>query len=199
LKISGKHVAAFAPTGSVGIPAFTSEIHANSRLMLGVMAGTVFVYSLLSHKEFRFIMQLLPLACAMAGNALYAIKKSSSSDSDPSATTSGDAKTPRRAPSSSSRGLNWFHVTLGVSVLLNGIAGIYLSTVHQRGVVDVMLWLRRELQHQQQRHHEMNGISTTLKKVDGILFLMPCHSTPMYSYLHYNVPTRFLSCEPPIM
>ena len=29
-----------------------------------------------------------------------------------------------------------------------------------------------------------------------ILFLMPCHSTPYYSFLHANVSLRFLTCPP---
>lgn len=33
-------------------------------------------------------------------------------------------------------------------------------------------------------------------EVSGILFLMPCHSTPYYSSLHYNVTMRFLDCTP---
>lgn len=33
-------------------------------------------------------------------------------------------------------------------------------------------------------------------KVRNVLFLMPCHSTPYYSTLHYNLPMRFLDCSP---
>uniref|UniRef100_A0A2P2JLG8 Mannosyltransferase n=1 Tax=Rhizophora mucronata TaxID=61149 RepID=A0A2P2JLG8_RHIMU len=34
------------------------------------------------------------------------------------------------------------------------------------------------------------------EKVKSILFLMPCHATPYYSALHYNLPMRFLDCSP---
>jgi phosphatidylinositol glycan class B len=30
----------------------------------------------------------------------------------------------------------------------------------------------------------------------NVLFLMPCHSTPLYSHLHTKTQVRFLTCEP---
>ena len=48
---------------------------------------------------------------------------------------------------------------------------LYTSTVHQRGTIDVMNFIRDE--------------SSKLTTNDGmsVLFLMPCHSTPFYRYL----------------
>lgn len=182
-----------------------------TRLMLLVILGTVAVYSLLRHKEFRFIMQLLPLACLMAGRGLYALEvaaKSASGDDDAvngvKGSPSRKSRSRHRSNKSNSsnrpgagRGCDWFQWVLGMTWTLNGVVGLYLATVHQRGVVDVMLWFRKEMQLMVQRRELQEVDNGT--DVDGILFLMPCHSTPMYSYLHYNVPTRFLSCEPPIM
>lgn len=51
----------------------------------------------------------------------------------------------------------------------------------QRGTEDVMIYLSKEAQNQ---------------KVKGILFLMPCHATPYYSTLHYDLPMRILDCSP---
>lgn len=34
------------------------------------------------------------------------------------------------------------------------------------------------------------------EKVKGILFLMPCHATPYFSTLHYDLPMRILDCSP---
>jgi hypothetical protein len=51
----------------------------------------------------------------------------------------------------------------------------------QRGTEDVMYYLSKEA-------HD--------GRVKSVLFLMPCHSTPYYSTLHYNVPMRFLDCTP---
>ena len=51
----------------------------------------------------------------------------------------------------------------------------------QRGTEDVMFYLSKEAH---------NG------RVKGVLFLMPCHSTPYYSTLHSSLPMRFLDCTP---
>ncbi|ORY26369.1 hypothetical protein LY90DRAFT_427076 [Neocallimastix californiae] len=69
-------------------------------------------------------------------------------------------------------------------VLTNIPLGFYIANVHQRGVIDATNYLRKEI-----RHHD---------DADGILYLMPCHSTPFYSYIHKNITLDFLTCEPPI-
>ena len=51
----------------------------------------------------------------------------------------------------------------------------------QRGTEDVMIYLSKEAQNE---------------KVKGILFLMPCHATPYFSTLHYDLPMRILDCSP---
>ncbi|KOC70034.1 GPI mannosyltransferase 3 [Habropoda laboriosa] len=54
--------------------------------------------------------------------------------------------------------------------------------IHQRGSLDVMNILHNEI---------VNADNTT-----NILFLTPCHATPLYSHLHVNVPIKILTCEP---
>lgn len=61
----------------------------------------------------------------------------------------------------------------------------YLSLVHQRGVVDAALWIGQK-----------GSDIARAEGQPGVLFLMPCHSTPLYSHIHYNMYTRFLGCEP---
>ncbi|CAG8436439.1 3836_t:CDS:2 [Diversispora eburnea] len=68
-------------------------------------------------------------------------------------------------------------------ILTNLPLAYYANTVHQRGVVEVMDYLRKEVDN---------------KKVENIGFLMPCHSTPFYSNLHRNIAMWFLTCEPPL-
>lgn len=63
-------------------------------------------------------------------------------------------------------------------VILNTIVLIYLGRYHQIGSTSVM------------SHLAMIPQNSTL------LFLMPCHSTPLYSHLHLNITTRILTCEP---
>lgn len=42
----------------------------------------------------------------------------------------------------------------------------------------------------------LRGIAKANPEETNFLFLMPCHSTPLYSHLHVNVTARFLTCEP---
>lgn len=69
--------------------------------------------------------------------------------------------------------------------LTNLMMAIYFGMIHKRGVVAVILWLRSQVY--APSTNEM-----------GILFLMPCHSTPYYSHIHKPVSMRFVSCEPPL-
>jgi len=73
--------------------------------------------------------------------------------------------------------------SVAILVLSNIPLAFYISNIHQRGVMDATNFLRKEV-----RQHN----------ADGILYLMPCHSTPFYSYIHKNITLDFLTCEPPI-
>jgi phosphatidylinositol glycan class B len=68
------------------------------------------------------------------------------------------------------------------TLTLNAALGGYLSIVHKRGVIDVVYWLRKEA--------ATNHINT--------LFLMPCHSTPLFSYVHFEANLTFITCNPPL-
>lgn len=59
---------------------------------------------------------------------------------------------------------------------------LYLNVFHGRAQVEVMNVLRRG----------------QLGEVEGLVALMPCHSTPWASHLHMDVPGWFLTCEPPV-
>lgn len=58
----------------------------------------------------------------------------------------------------------------------------HLGISHQRGTLSLMTPLREII--------DSNPNNTSF------LFLMPCHSTPLYSHLHKNITTRFLTCNP---
>ncbi|XP_054707601.1 GPI mannosyltransferase 3-like [Uloborus diversus] len=64
-------------------------------------------------------------------------------------------------------------------ILINVPLSIYVSLFHQRGTIDAV-----------------SQLSSTATDNSSILFLMPCHSTPYYSYMHKDIPMRFLLCEP---
>ena len=78
----------------------------------------------------------------------------------------------RAAPSSS-----WFSLRM----LVNLPMAVYLGMVHQRGVVDVAVWLGRQT------------------NISSAMFLMPCHSAPMYSHVHRpHITLSYLQCLPNI-
>jgi phosphatidylinositol glycan class B len=80
--------------------------------------------------------------------------------------------------SSSKIGKMIWSIIIGAQLAL----AFYLSVYHQRGVIDVTHYIRNE---------------AALGKASRVFFLMPCHSTPYYSYIHYPVNMEFLTCEPP--
>lgn len=78
----------------------------------------------------------------------------------------------------------WFAAL--VLLVGNVVPAGYLSFVHQRGTLDVM--------------SSVQTIARTYRdefdQPPKFLFLMPCHSTPFHSHVHYNATMRFLRCEP---
>ncbi|KDR22580.1 GPI mannosyltransferase 3 [Zootermopsis nevadensis] len=81
--------------------------------------------------------------------------------------------------------INTFEATLNTFALnlfpwnQNKIQKRYFGLIHQRGTLDVM-----------------KVLSDTNHRHTNLLFLMPCHSTPLYSHLHMRIQVRFLTCEP---
>ncbi|GIZ01876.1 GPI mannosyltransferase 3 [Caerostris extrusa] len=92
------------------------------------------MFSFLSHKEFRFLLPILPVALI---------------------------------------------ICIVVILLINIPLSVYMGLIHQSGTTDATLHL-----------------SNTVNNDSKVLFLMPCHSAPYYSYIHRNISMKFLSCEP---
>lgn len=108
---------------------------------------TLLVFSLIAHKEQRFLLPLIPVIFFVTSQQISILCKK--------------------------------FVKLGsLSILVNIIILIYLGRYHQIGSITVMSHL------------------ASLPTNSTLLFLMPCHSTPLYSHLHLNMTTRILTCEP---
>ncbi|CAK7338082.1 unnamed protein product [Dovyalis caffra] len=135
----------------------------------GLIAWVLIVYSILGHKEFRFVLPVLPIALMFSGYSLAAMARS---DTDSRRKVSPDSHMKR--PSKVGFAIFFLLVT-------NIPMALYMSLVHQRGTEDVMIYLSKEAQND---------------KVKSILFLTPCHATPYYSTLHYDLPMRILDCSP---
>ncbi|CAF2136068.1 unnamed protein product [Brassica napus] len=159
----------FTPLSIAGI--IKSKDKKLSALVLWVLT----VYSLLGHKEFRFVLPVLPIALIFSGYALAQIEASVSSLS---------SITTKKQVSRKKHIVKWSpKLILSVLFLLvtNVPMALYMSLFHQRGTEDAMNYLSEEA---------YKG------SVKSILFLMPCHSTPYYSTLHSNIPMLFLDCTP---
>ncbi|KAF0913032.1 hypothetical protein E2562_019806 [Oryza meyeriana var. granulata] len=131
--------------------------------LAGLILWVLAVYSILGHKEFRFVLPVLPLMFMFSGYNLAAMaqfKGKGHSEKGP---------------------LSRLQLSVILLILTNVPVALYMSLYHQRGTEDVMFYLSREA-------HD--------GRIKSVLFLMPCHSTPYYSTLHYNLPMRFLDCTP---
>ena len=134
-----------------------------SQPVLGRLAWTsifvAFTLSLISHKEVRFLYPVLPFLHILAARPLASFLN----------------------PLTASR-----KAILAFLLLLNLTVAGYVSHVHQRGVIDVLSYLRH--QHETQRH-----------AATSVGFLVPCHSTPWRSHLvHPEISAWALTCEPPV-
>lgn len=161
--------------------------------LCGLIAWVLGIYSTLGHKEFRFILPILPLVMMFAGYAIAILEQKWTRENDSSTHAYGS-----RAPGF------WARMTSGVNrlkgnsietrngekkvwavfmllLLTNLPAALYTSLVHQRGSEAVMKYLASEAQ---------------AGRAERVLFLMPCHATPYYSSLHKDIPMRFLDCSP---
>lgn len=145
-----------------------------ARLSWTVTAMTV-TLSLISHKEVRFLYPILPFLHIISARPLSRFLP-------PHAALSHKAV---------------ILFLLASNVLLAS----YASQVHQRGVIDVLAYLRHK---HETRNSLLNTRSSTGSNSPAVSnttvgFLMPCHSTPWRSHLVYpEISAWALTCEPPI-
>jgi phosphatidylinositol glycan class B len=133
---------------------------------------TTLTLSLISHKEVRFLYPLLPFLHVVAAGPLSVFL-------------------PANGPLTHKAMLASF-------LMINIIIARYVSTTHQRGVIDVLSHLRH--------NHELRNNFSNFSHVapdtisnTTVGFLMPCHSTPWRSHLVYpEISAWALTCEPPL-
>ncbi|KAJ2109514.1 glycosylphosphatidylinositol anchor biosynthesis, partial [Coemansia sp. RSA 922] len=144
-----------------------------------VAVAAMFVFSLVGHMEYRFLYPLLPIGFMYAAVSINSLVSTLPRGLDTGRKSSKDSMRAK-----TKRWRLWSVRNIIAYLLVTNVpASLYLNLVHQRGVVDVMAYLRSEAQNH---------------LVEDIGFLMPCHSTPYYSHLHQPIPMWFLSCEPPL-
>lgn len=143
----------FVLFGIRGRDRFTANASSARRTLCNVTAWVLVVYSLLSHKEFRFVYPIVPILLIFAAAGLSQVPQ------------------------------QWKKWAILFITATQVPMALYLSLWHQRGVMDVTLWLRSE----------------SAESISSVGILMPCHSTPWQSVIHQpNISTWFLTCEPPL-
>ncbi|KAG8763226.1 glycosylphosphatidylinositol anchor biosynthesis [Ceratobasidium sp. 423] len=154
-------------------------------LLLGLMAWGIVVYSLLAHKEWRFIHPLLPILHLFAADYLIHLNNSPKEyATDQRAQNNPKTNAPFHLPIRRSH----FVYFLAVCLPLN----LYLIRWHGNAQIAVTRYL-----------HDLSVGSDRVKSV-GVL--MPCHSIPGQAYLHlphlaYPVGGHRIweiGCEPPL-
>lgn len=135
------------------------------RILALVVATTVLSFSMIAHKEMRFIYPVLPILHILAAKPLAEFFK----------------------PFLLHR--SYFRLAILLfGLTINVYIAAYVSTIHQRGAIDVMHYLRHEAE-----------LDNGMVRNTTIGFLMPCHSTPWRSHLiHPEINAWALTCEPPI-
>ncbi|OCT46705.1 GPI mannosyltransferase 3 [Cladophialophora carrionii] len=135
-------------------------------------------FSLISHKEVRFIYPLLP-----ALHIITALPVSSFFLSSPTQQSTSTQPALRRRP-----------ILLPI-LALNFAIAYYTSQVHNSGIISLTTYLRGEFE----THYLAGQANMTIGT------LMPCHSTPWRSHLQYPATSDepgirgwVLTCEPPL-
>jgi phosphatidylinositol glycan class B len=151
-------------SAAISFQKHSSVSYSLETLVLPILTWTVLIkviaMSLIRHKEARFIYPLLPCLHLIGGVSVFQFRR---------------------------RASIWKGFILLVIVGIHYVIGSYASNVHQRGLLDVIHYLREQ--------HEQAPVG----KVTTVAFLMPCHSTPWRSHLiHDNIDAWALTCEPPV-
>lgn len=151
--------------------------------LVGVTAGTIVVYSLLPHKEWRFLHPLLPAMHLLVALSLVQRSTPPSSSSTSASSPSTFSRTCR-----TTLGIRPSHALL---VLASLPPAIYLTAFHGLGQALVPA-----------------HIHATNPPTRSVGFVMPCHSTAWQAGMHAPwLESRegegdrawFLTCEPPVL
>ncbi|MCO5564107.1 hypothetical protein L7F22_017763 [Adiantum nelumboides] len=150
--------------------------------LAGLLGWVLSLYSCLGHKEFRFVLPVLPLGLMFAGYALASMQYCVGEQClDSGSILSDGSKVKTDKNMFRFRKQIWRRACVVGLLITNIPIALYTSVVHQRGTEAVMHFLSEEI---------------ACGRATNVAFLMPCHSTPYYSFLHANVTLRFLDCTP---
>ena len=163
-----------AVQAGISTPAIKIPIEQHTLCALATSVTTsVAILSLIAHKEVRFIFPLLPMLHVLAAKPAAAF-----------------------FDTSQLLAKKYWQALLALILIVNVAIASYTGYVHQRGVIDVVHYIRHV--------HEQKVNSRTSEYLSAeshttVAFLMPCHSTPWRSHLVYpEIEAWALTCEPPL-
>lgn len=163
------------------------------RLAASALVAYPIGLSLSPHKEFRFLLPILPLASLLGayGLAPFLHLSSAPAASSPSRPLTRRSAQQQEQQQGTGRA-RWAALgVVGALLLVQAPMAWYFSRVHQRGPLDVMAYLAERLP--QQHTNDAPPL-----RVD---FLLPCHATPWTTHLHVpaayrRLRLRHLDCGP---
>lgn len=124
------------------------------RLLFYLVLLFTCIMSLVTHKELRFMLPMLPFTLIYSGVGITNLP-----------------------PKLRKYILAWITLT-------NICVAIYFTRIHKSGVINATHWIS-------------NPNNMDLKP--SLAILMPCHSSPMFSHIHLDLPIRMVSCLPPVL
>lgn len=155
------------------------------RTMLAALFWYIGIYSLAGHKEWRFIHPILPLLHIIAARSLVEIfdiqtqKSSKKMEAKKLHASSLFGKIRGNIPP--------IRIQFLSLIALNIPASLFVIFIYRRAPISVLSYIRS---------------LPDEEFLKGVGFLMPCHSTPGYAYIHRPELARgilwALGCEPPL-
>lgn len=147
---------------------------------------TVGFYSLLAHKEFRFILPILPIIMMYSGYYISTFTQLKTTTTTKESKESKESYDPKSKPNISTTLISPPKLII-LLLLLNIPMSVFFSNFHQRSPIDIM--------------HYINSDIVPKIKDNGTIsvdLLMSCHATPFQSYIHNeNLILTLLECPPP--
>lgn len=162
------------------LPFFMWEISARGpqSLLISIIVPYILLHSFSEHKEFRFLLPVLPIICILVGHAMTRLVHVMARET---LIRRKQFATPT-------------NVIFAILILLNYPHLLYLGLMHQRGPIAINHFLTSVMNSETLQEIEADKI-----RQYSIHYLLGCHSTPVYSHLHTpvsHVAARYLDCSP---
>ena len=145
-----------------------------------------YLFSLLEHKEFRFLMPILPLVMHISASYIHQITDTTTDtppDRDTEDLQPAEVLTQLAQRKKADTQSSWFkRILVLLLIVMNLPLALYTCLIHQRGTVDVMKFLADESRYDLPAPGQMS-----------VFYLMPCHSTPYYRYMYWCAPLEMKS------